>query len=259
MVVGETPANSSLAARAYLSQLGLADSDKDAAAREALWLHALAIGYSPAYLADNADGIAIDWPRIPLPDDRPLFDASVSLGGRVAAILDTEADVPRITMGTVADRLKVLGSISATDLRVSAGWGSKDLKGRINPDHGKTETRGWTEAEKVELKSGFAAAGITESRGFDLLGRAVDVYLNETTYWRGVPESAWEYVIGGYQVIKKWLSYRDDMILGRSLTKDEAREVTGMVRRLMALILMTDELDANYIAVRDKAYRWPAS
>lgn len=258
MVVDENSTNFSFAVRAHLSQRGLPDSDKDAAAREALWLHVLAIGYSPAYLADNADGIATDWPRVPLPDDRPLFDASVSLGGRVAAILDTRADVPRIAMGTVAGRFEVLGPIFETDLRVSAGWGSIDLKGRISPDHGKTETRGWTEAEKVELKSEFAAAGITESRGFDLLGRAVDVYLNETTYWRGVPEAAWEYAIGGYQVIKTWLSYRDDMILGRALTKDEAREVTGMVRRLMALILMTDELDANYVAVRDKAYRWPS-
>ena len=35
-------------------------------------MHALAIGYSPAYLSENADGIRRDWPRIPLPaDERP--------------------------------------------------------------------------------------------------------------------------------------------------------------------------------------------
>jgi hypothetical protein len=43
------------------------------------------------------------------------------------------------------------------------------------------------------------------------------------------------------------------------LTKDEAREVTGIVRRLTALILMTDELNENYTAARDNAYAWPSS
>jgi Type ISP C-terminal specificity domain len=74
-----------------------------------------------------------------------------------------------------------------------------------------------------------------------------------------VPEAAWEYFIGGYQVIKKWLSYREEAVLGRELTKDEAREVTAMVRRITAIVLMTDELNANYVAARDKPYAWPSS
>ena len=68
----------------------------------------------------------------------------------------------------------------------------------------------------------------------------------------------WNYYIGGYQVIKKWLSYREDAVLGRALTKDEAREVTGMVRRLTAIVLMTDNLNANYVAARDNTYSWPS-
>ena len=31
----------------------------------------------------------------------------------------------------------------------------------------------------------------------------------------------WDYTIGGYQVVKKWLSYREKPLLGRSLTPDE--------------------------------------
>ena len=63
----------------------------------------------------------------------------------------------------------------------------------------------------------------------------------------------------GYLVIKKWLSYREEAILGRPLSKDEAREVTAMVRRLTALILLSDQLDANYAACRDNAYSWPTA
>ena len=62
-------------------------------------MHALAIGYSPAYLAENADGIRRDWPRIPLPDSRKALEASAALGRQVAALLDTEADVPGVTAG----------------------------------------------------------------------------------------------------------------------------------------------------------------
>ena len=43
----------------------------------------------------------------------------------------------------------------------------------------------------------------------DLLGESThDIYLNETASWRNVPERVWDFAIGGYQVMKKWLSYR---------------------------------------------------
>ena len=87
----------------------------------------------------------------------------------------------------------------------------------------------------------------------------MNVHLNDTTYWRAIPETAWNYVIGGYLVIKKWLSYREEAILGRPLSRDEAREITAMVRRLTALILLSDQLDANYTACRDYAYTWPSA
>ncbi|WP_127753280.1 type ISP restriction/modification enzyme [Devosia sp. 1566] len=92
---------------------------------------------------------------------------------------------------------------------------------------------------------------MSDERGAEVLGRAVDVYLNDATFWRGVPEAVWNYHIGGYQILKKWLSYREETILGRPLVKDEAREFTAMVRRISAIVLMTDVLDSNYMAVRD--------
>ena len=50
-------------------------------------------------------------------------------------------------------------------------------------------------------------------------------------YWKNIPANVWEYYIGGYQVIKKWLSYREQELLGRALRVEEAREVTNMARR----------------------------
>jgi len=84
-----------------------------------------------------------------------------------------------------------------------------------------------------------------------ILGPAThDVFLNEAACWQNVPEKVWDYTIGGYQVIKKWLSYREFDLLGRALTPDEAREVTHMARRIAALILLQPELDRNYQSVK---------
>lgn len=36
----------------------------------------------------------------------------------------------------------------------------------------------------------------------------LDIHLNATTRWKDIPTEAWNYNLGGYQVLKKWLSYR---------------------------------------------------
>jgi Type ISP C-terminal specificity domain len=107
------------------------------------------------------------------------------------------------------------------------------------------------------LSKGANEIGMSVERMIELLGSPLDIYLNETTHWKCVPSAVWEYVIGGYQIIKKWLSYRDVSVMDRPLSKEEAREVTSMVRRIAAIILMTDTLNSNYIASRDNNYTWP--
>jgi hypothetical protein len=105
--------------------------------------------------------------------------------------------------------------------------------------------------------SGGIAAGGDARTPLDLLGQSThDIFLNESACWRNVPEKVWDYTIGGYQVIKKWLSYREVGLLGRALTPDEAREVTHMARRIAALILLQPELDKNYQAVKSAAADW---
>mgnify|MGYP006910698578 CR=1 FL=1 len=71
-----------------------------------------------------------------------------------------------------------------------------------------------------------------------------------------MPEGVWEYYIGGYQVIKKWLSYREQKVLGRDLHMDEARYVTEMVRRIAAILLLQPALDANYLDIKAHTFDW---
>ena len=76
----------------------------------------------------------------------------------------------------------------------------------------------------------------------------VDVHLNATTRWKDVPADVWAYTLGGYQVLKKWLSYREAVLLGRPLTADEAHDFTKHVRRIAALLALRRQLDAHYDA-----------
>ena len=100
--------------------------------------------------------------------------------------------------------------------------------------------------------------GGTEEQVITCLGATTsDVYLNDTAYWRNIPASVWDYTLGGYQVIKKWLSYREHTLLGRALSTDEAREVTHMARRIAAIVLLSPALDANYLAIKQTAIPWP--
>jgi hypothetical protein len=101
-------------------------------------------------------------------------------------------------------------------------------------------------------EQGIAAGEIVKLLG----GRTYDIFLNDAAYWRNVPAAVWEYYICGYQVIMKWLSYREDEILGRTLKPEEAREVTNMARRLAVIVLVQPELDRNYREVAASTYAW---
>ena len=111
---GKITANLSPAARAYLAKLGIKNPDDDADTAALIWMHALAIGYSPAYLAENADGVRQDWPRIPLPNSKAALLASAELGKQVAALLDTETPVEGVTAGKVRPELKTIAVLSLT-------------------------------------------------------------------------------------------------------------------------------------------------
>ena len=239
----KTSANLSPAARAYLSALGINNPDADADTAALLWMHALAIGFSAAYVSENADGIRQDWPRVPLPNSKGALVASAELGKQVAALLDTEAPVDGVTAGKLRAELKTVAVLSSTvDLCITASWGHAGQAGVTMPGKGKMLTRPYRPEEEPEKS---------------MLGKSThDIYLNDTAYWRNVPEKVWDFTIGGYQVMKKWLSYREHDLLGRPLTADEAREVTHMARRLAALILLWPKLDTHYQSVKAASYDW---
>ena len=67
-----------------------------------------------------------------------------------------------------------------------------------------------------------------------------------------MPGRVWTYTLGGYQVLKKWLSYREQVLLGRPLRAEEARYFSSVVRRIAAILLLGPALDANYRRIAAK-------
>jgi hypothetical protein len=189
--------------------------------------------------------------------------ASAALGRQIAALLDMETPY-EAAIAALSSALKApegkptLHEIAAFFLQngmtlneaehfaVTAGWGHAGQGGVTMPGKGKIIERDYTEKERTSL-----------GEAINLLGeRTCDVYLNEFAYWSNIPPRVWEYTIGGYQVIKKWLSYREQKLMGRSITKEEVRHVQEMARRIAAILLLEPALDANYQNVKAHTFPW---
>ncbi len=217
-----------------------------------LFYHTVSALHAPLYRSENSGALRQDWPRVPLPDSRELLEASAELGRQIAALLDPETPVEGVTTGVIRPELHSIAVISrvgggalnpdAGDLELTAAWGHGGKGGVTMPGKGRAIQRNFGASES-------ACPGFGDS--------TFDVYLNDVAYWRNVPLAVWEYTLGGYQVIKKWLSYREKDLLGRSLSVDEVREVTNIARRIAALLLLSPALDANYEAVKHNTYRFP--
>lgn len=126
-------------------------------------------------------------------------------------------------------------ALTPEHLQLTAGWGYAGKGGVTMPGKGKTASRPFT-AEELP--------GLGEE--------TLDVFLNARCYWKNVPRPVWEFTLGGYQILKEWLSYREFSLLNRPLSADEALQLTWMARRIAALILLRPALDENYRACADK-------
>jgi hypothetical protein len=247
--LGDHCANLSDPAVEYLANRGGIKHTPD------LFFHVIAVLHAPAYAAENLDALMQDWPRIPLPATREALLKSAALGRRVAALLDTERSVDTVTTGKLTAAMKVIGvptkidrgQLAGADYDVTARWGITGKGGITMPSTGKAVPRAFTAEEKTALGEGVSLLGPD----------TLDVYLNDRAYWKNVPRKVWEYHLGGYQVLKKWLSYRELAILGRGLRIDEVAHVRDTARRIAALLLLGPQLDANYAAVTGAAYEWP--
>ena len=231
--------NLSLSAQPYLDHLGLGVDD--------LFHHVVATLHDPAYRAANAGALRMEWPRIPLPGwpdgNAPgaaeALAASAARGRELAALLDSDTPITGVTTGTLRPELAAIavtattdgGNMAGEDFAVTAGWGHFGTGDAVMPGQGRVVERDYTVAERAALADAVPALGNT----------TFDVYLNQRAYWRNVPAAVWNYQLGGYQVLKKWLSYREGKVLERPLQAAEVQHFTDTARRIGAIIQLVND------------------
>ena len=233
--------NLSGAAQRYIERLGIRAED--------LFHHVLSVLHDPAYRSANAGAFRMEWPRIPLPGwpDGDAADAAETLaqsaarGRELAQLLDPDTPVPGVTQGSIRPEVAAIAvpattdgrNMTAADFALTAGWGHYGSGGAVMPGQGRLEERAFTPDEQATFEGATHASPLHNATTFD-------IYLNGRAYWRNVPAAVWRYKLGGYQVLKKWLSYREQSILARPLTPAEVQHFTDTARRIATILTLTN-------------------
>ena len=229
--------NLSAAAQLYLDRLGLGVED--------LFHHILAVLHDPTYRENNAGALRMGWPRIPLPawpdgnasDAAEQLAASANRGRELVRLLDPETPVPGVTVGTLQPGLASIAvpttanghNMDGDDFALTVGWGHLGTGDAVMPGQGRAAERNYTDTERNTFRDAITVLG----------NSTLDVHLNDNAHWNNVPAAVWNYKLGGYQVLKKWLSYREQRILDRGLLPDEVQHFSDTARRIAAIVQVT--------------------
>ena len=134
-------------------------------------------------------------------------------------------EIAAIAVPTTSDGRNMTGD----DFAITAGWGHFGAGGAVMPGKGQAIERDCTRDERIALGDAIPTLGET----------TFDIYLNDRAYWHNIPAAIWDYKLGGYQVLKKWLSYREHKVLDRALSPEEVQYFADTARRIGAILLMT--------------------
>lgn len=163
------------------------------------WIYAVL--FTPSYRKRYSDTLKRDFPRVPITRSPALFERLVSIGQELISLHTMQATLPRLT------RYAVAGSNEVVAVRYVPA--SEATPPAVSP------TR-------------------LEARG--ACGR---VYISQAQYFEGVSEEAWDFHIGGYRVLEKWLKDRK----GRSLSYDELTHYQAVAAAVARTLELQAELD----------------
>ena len=186
----------------------------------------------------------MEWPRIPLPGwpegqaEGAAQDLAESAdrGRKLANLLDSKSPVPGVTAGTLRPEIAAIAvpstvdglNMSGDDFAVAARWGHYGVGEAVMPGQGRIKQRKYTTDERRHLGAAISVLGDS----------TFDIYLNHNAFWRNVPATIWNYKLGGYQVLKKWLSYRERKVLGRALKPEEVAYFSEVARRIGGILML---------------------
>ena len=224
-------------AQTYLDRLDANVSD--------LFHYVVSVLHDPIYNRRNADALRAVGPRIRLPSwpdgeaegAAEEFRDSSSRGRELVALLDPETPVPGVTQGPLRREIAVIAvpatssgrNMAGDDFSVTARWGHLGSANAVMPGQGQAKERAFTQEERTAIGDALSALG----------DKTFDIYLNGEAFWRNVPAAVWNFRLGGYQVLKKWLSYRERAVLGRVLKPEEVQHFASTARRVARILETT--------------------
>lgn len=195
----------------------------DTAVGDTVFYALIAVMYAPTW-ADAIGTDHDDFAPVPLPADPDALTAAADLGRRLSCLADPLTPVTGVTIGHLDPRYGPLAAPDATrptDLTA----GNRNAGGRWTRDDG---------------------------------GTAGTVWWDHDHGWHNVPARAWEFTVGGFPVLTKWLGYRHHA-RGVTLTGDDIVAFTHLVRRIAAICDLASECEDMYQAALDHTLEPPAA
>jgi predicted helicase len=173
---------------------------------EDVFYYAYAVFHSPIYRTYYAEFLNIDFPRLPLTGDKKLFAQLIAKGKELV-------------------ELHLLKSPKVDDFITTY------------PEAGdnKVEKVSYIRAERTGALRREVEAQIHGS-----------VWINNKQYFGELPEEAWNFKVGGYQVCEKWLKDRK----GRVLSSEEITHYQRVIVALRETIRLMGEIDQVIV-------KWP--
>jgi predicted helicase len=167
-----------------------------------------AIFHSPTYRKRYAEFLKIDFPRVPLTSDKKLFWKLVALGRELVA-------------------LHLLESPKVNDFVTKYPKKGSDTVEKVQYVENPQITQITQKGSGKSVRSAESADGLR-------------VYINDDQYFEGVKPEWFEFHIGGYQVLQKWLKDRK----GRKLSNDDITHYQRVVVAIKETIRLMAEIDA---------------
>lgn len=169
---------------------------------EDIFYYAYAVFHSPTYRIRYAEQLKIDFPRLPLTSSKELFNKLVEKGNELVN-LHLLGENPFDKSKTVFDD--------------TSKWGIKIA------------------GEKPENLEDWKVMEVRYDE------RTKRVYVNSGQYFDGIEKDVWEFMVGGYQVLDKWL--KDRRKAGIILSYDDQIHYMKIVVSLRETIRIMKEID----------------
>ena len=209
---------------------------------EEIFYYVYGVLYSNIYREKYAEFLKIDFPCIPFTTGFELFLEFAEFGKRLVEL----------------HLLRSFVSIAKAELRSKHGaeldpplakfQGEGDKRVAKNKRAGRRYEPAESNFKKFRSKSPTPKRWVGKTGFSERKGRQERVYINKEQYFENVPQEVWEYQIGGYQVLDKWLKDRKERVLSNEEIKHYCRVVTAFYKTIQ----IQEEIDARYPNVEEK-------